>query len=109
MAKKTGEPGEQTIEKLTERYQELNKRKIQAETTLKNAQKQLEELRKAAREEYGTDDLAELKKKLEEMKRENEARRSRYQQDLDKIEADLARLDAQTAADGDGDRSPGRA
>jgi hypothetical protein len=94
MSKKDSEADKQTIEELTERYQGLNKRKIQAETNLKNAQKQLDDLRKQAKKDYGTDDLEDLKKKLDAMKQDNEAKRAKYQADLNKIEADLAEVEA---------------
>ena len=83
----------QTIEELSERYKKLNEQKIQAGTNLDNAQKQLNELKKKAKREYGTDDLGELKKKLEEMKRKNEEDRANYQESLDKIEAELLDID----------------
>ena len=84
---------QQTIEELTKRYQDLNTRKIQAETNLKTARKQLEDLRKRAKKDYGTDDLDELKKELQKLKEENEAKRAAYQQSLDKIESDLAAVE----------------
>lgn len=85
--------GEQSIEQLQERYQSLNKKKIQAETSLDHAQKQLAVLQKEAREKYGTDDVAELQKKLDQMKAENEAKRRQYQADLDRIEGELKAVD----------------
>ncbi len=39
---------------------------------------------------WGTDDLDELQKKLQEMTAENERRRAEYQHHLEKIDADLA-------------------
>lgn len=98
MPKKDNEADKQTIEQLTERYQGLNKRKIQAETNLKNAQKQLDDLRKQAKRDYGTDDLEELKKKLDAMKQDNEAKRAKYQADLNKIETDLVEVEAKHGA-----------
>jgi hypothetical protein len=79
----------QSIAELTTRYTELNTKKIQAETNLKNAEKELEKLQKQAREQYGTDDINQLKKKLTELEAENERKRADYQRDLDKIDADL--------------------
>jgi chromosome segregation ATPase len=91
--------GEQSIEKLQERFSQLNKRKIQAETNLDNARVQLETLQAEAREKYGTDDLAALREKLAQMKAENEAKRASYQEQLDKIEADLASVEQKFAAE----------
>lgn len=116
MAKKTAAPkpedGKQDIEVLTQRYQDLNERKIEAQTNLKTAEGTLKKLRGKAKEEYGTDDLEELRKKLQEMKDENERKRAEYQQALDKIETDLENVEkaheeaaagvAATAEDGEG-------
>lgn len=94
---------EQTIEVLQQRYSKLNEKKIAAETELRGAKKRLEELQKEARDKYGTDDLAALQKKLEEMQAENERKRAEYQTDLDGIEDKLAEVerkfaDVETAA-----------
>ena len=80
----------QTIDELKARYEDLNKRKIQAEANLENARNQLEELKAQARSEFGTDDIAALKKMLADMEAENEQKRAAYQKNLDRIETDLA-------------------
>jgi len=87
----------QSIEQLQERYQDLQKRKIQAETQRSGAEERLEELKKKAREKYGTDDLEELKTKLEQMKAENEKKRAKYQADLDKIDEGLRQVETKFA------------
>lgn len=79
----------QNIETLTLRYQKLHTQKIEAETSLKHALQQLEDLKQQALEDFGTDDIDQLKEKLDEMELENERQRSEYQAALDKIEADL--------------------
>lgn len=79
-----------SIDALRERYDKLNRQKITTEADLKNAEDALAQLRAEAREAWGTDDLEELQKKLEEMTAENERRRAEYQQHLEKIDADLA-------------------
>jgi chromosome segregation ATPase len=90
--------GPQTMEALQERFAQLNKRKIVAETELQGAEKRLHELQQQAREQFGTDDVAELSQKLSELQRENESRRAAYQTQLDKIESDLAAVEAKFAA-----------
>lgn len=85
----------QGIDELKNRYENLNKRKIQAETNLEHATQLLEELKTQARKEYGTDDVEELRKKLAEMEAENERKRASYQEALDRIETDLAAVEAQ--------------
>lgn len=85
----------QDIEQLRRRHAELDKKKTIAETQLKSANEQLETLKRQAMELYGTDDLDELKAKLEAMKRENESRRAAYQNHLDQIEGGLADVEKQ--------------
>lgn len=85
--------GEQTIEQLQQRYQELNRKKIQAETQRDNAKARLDELKTKAKRDYGTDDVAELQKKLNEMIADNARKRAKYQEDLDKIETELAEVE----------------
>src|SRR4051794_21070631 len=87
----------QTIEQLQSRYQNLNTQKIEAETNLKHARAQLESLKKEAREKYGTDDVDALREKLATMTKENEDKRSKYQDDLDRIETDLAAVEEKFA------------
>lgn len=89
--------GRQEMDELRRRYERLRERRITAEADLKNANKELERLRNEAREKYGTDDLGELTRMLEEMQRENERKRAEYQQHLDGIEARLADVEAQFA------------
>jgi len=89
---KTGE-SRQPIEVLQQRFQSLNTRRIQAETNLENARKELGRLQREAREKYGTDDVTELRSKLEQMKSDNEEKRRSYQSDLDRIETELAEIE----------------
>jgi chromosome segregation ATPase len=90
--------GQQTIEQLQQRYDKLHKQRIQAETKLESARTQLESLQKEARDKYGTDDLAELRAKLDAMQADNEQKRAVYQADLDRIEGDLAAVEQRFAA-----------
>ena len=93
MAEKT----EQSIEALQERYQKLHTKKIQAETERDGAKKRLDELKARAKANYGTDDVSELQKKLDEIIQENARKRAKYQDDLDKIEKDLAEVEKKFA------------
>jgi len=87
----------QTIEDLRKRYDDLNEKKITAAANHDNARKQLDQLKAAAKTEWGTDDLEELRRKLAELEAENERKRSEYQTQLDKIEADLKDVDQKFA------------
>lgn len=86
------------METLRQRYEALNKQKIRIEAERANSEKQLTELQERARRLYGTDDLETLRRKLEEMRAENERRRSEYQAHLDDIERDLAAVEAEHQA-----------
>jgi hypothetical protein len=87
ITKKSNEPEDISI--LKKRYEKLNRDRTVAETNLENAKVNLNQLREKARDEYGTDDLETLRTRLEQMKLENEQKRSEYQKSLDQIELDL--------------------
>jgi predicted nucleic acid-binding Zn-ribbon protein len=86
-----------SIEQLKSEYEKLNKKKIEAETELKGAEKQLKDLQKDAEKEFGTSDVDELTKKLKEMEAKNEKQRSEYQELLDKIAGELAEVEKATS------------
>lgn len=92
-----GDGGRQEIDDLRRRYDRLRERRITAEADLRNATQELERLQREAKAAYGTDDLNELTRMLDEMKRENERKRAEYQQHLDAVEARLAEVEAQFA------------
>jgi vacuolar-type H+-ATPase subunit E/Vma4 len=70
-------------------YQQLHTKKIQAETNLENAKSKLKELQDEARQKFGTDDVAALQAKLDEMKADNENKRREYQASLEAIQTAL--------------------
>lgn len=86
------------IEALTAQFQKLNKSKIESERDLVNAEKNLNELKQQAQDEYGTDDLEELKKKLKQIKAENEKKRAEYHQALEQIESELTKIETEHQA-----------
>ncbi|HEX2970708.1 MAG TPA: hypothetical protein VHP11_00145 [Tepidisphaeraceae bacterium] len=85
----------QDIEQLRKRHTELDRKRAAAQANLDTANATLQTLKKQALEAYGTDNLDELKAKLELMKAENERRRVEYQQHLDQIESKLAEVEQQ--------------
>jgi hypothetical protein len=93
-----GPAEQQDIEQLKRRYADLHERKIRAETKKGESESRLTDLKKQAREQYGTDSLNELKQKLSAMQAENERLRSEYQKHLDHIEAELDRVSAEHKA-----------
>ena len=86
-------PGQLSIEQLQTKFDELNRRKIEAETRHRDASDQLQKLRTQSLATWGTEDLDELKLKLVKLQEENEARRAKYQSDLQSIEAKLNEVD----------------
>ncbi len=82
----------QTIDELKARYDKLNQQKIVFQTRRDTAQEQLNELKSTALEQYGTDDIKQLQKKLKELKAENEKQRASYQESLDGIENRLVEI-----------------
>jgi chromosome segregation ATPase len=79
----------QTIDQLRARYEDLNSQRIVFQTKRDSALEQLDELKATALKQYGTDDIDQLQKKLEELKKENEEKRKAYQKSLDEIESKL--------------------
>ena len=86
-----------SIDDLKGEYERLNERKIQAQTQLEEATKQLEALQNEAIAEFETSDVDELKSKLKQMETENEKRRSDYQQLLEGISGELAKVEQEAA------------
>ena len=81
------------IESLKKRHRALENERIAAQTNLKTATHQLEQLKQESREQYGTDDLKQLREKLEEMKRDNERKRVEYDRHLAEIEKNLGQIE----------------
>lgn len=80
---------EQSFNELKRRYQELNTKKTQAETRRDEANKRLDELKRQALEKYGTDDVIELQRKLDDMTADNARKIAEYKLHLDTIEQGL--------------------
>lgn len=83
---------EQSMEQLHKRYKHLYDQKIRVETELKTTQQQLAQHKETAKKNWGTDNIDELKLKLETIKQENEKKRADYQIHLDSIEKELLDL-----------------
>ncbi len=78
------------IEALKKLHARIDQDRRNAQAHLSAAQGQLDELRAAARRDYGTDELPELRKRLEEIRAENERKRAEYQAHLEEIQGKLA-------------------
>ena len=93
----------QSLEQLKERHRSLENQQIEAKANQKNAEKRLAELKQEAIEKFGTGDLAELQRKLEDMKASNQQKLTKYESDLEKIELQLETIDEKFATEMDED------
>lgn len=82
---------------LANRHRALDNERHAAAAQLKSAQSRLDEAKSKAREQFGTDDLAALREKLEKMKAENLDKRTAYQALLDDIDTRLKAIDSNFA------------
>ena len=78
---------------LQAQYTKLRDRKITVQTQRTSVGEQLKELQASAEKEFGTHDVAALKKKLEQMEAENEKKLNDYQKTLNEIDTQLAEID----------------
>jgi hypothetical protein len=83
----------QEIDALRQRYQELDTKRIQAQTRLEETRRQLKVMEEEAVKQWGTADLVELQKKLASQQEENERLRLAYQASLATIEEGLKKLE----------------
>lgn len=90
--KKSDEEIIKELETLRAEYAKLDKKRIETATQLKSREDQLRELKEKAIREYGTNDLNELKKLLEEWRAENERKVSQYKQHIEQIKKSLMDL-----------------
>jgi hypothetical protein len=85
------------LELLKKDYRDLDTRKITTEANIKNLETELERLREQAQKNYGTNDLEELKRLLEERRQENEGLVAEYERHIQGIKEALSDIDAQPA------------
>jgi len=94
-------PRDQAVQKklevLKKDYRDLDTRKIQTETNIRNLEEELQRLREQAQKNYGTSDLEELKRLLEERRQENERLVAEYEEHIQGIKDRLAEIDRQPA------------
>jgi hypothetical protein len=84
----------ESIEALQRRHRDLERRKIQAESDLRNLEKQLADAKAEALRLFQTDDVEGLRDLLRRMSEENLRKRRDYQAHLDAIAAGLAAVEA---------------
>jgi hypothetical protein len=81
------------LTELKKAYDQLHTQKITTEANIKNLENTLEKLRATAVENYGTSDLQELQRLLEERRRENEAQVAAYEEHVREITTRLAAIE----------------
>ena len=89
---------DETIEQLRKRYDALNEKRIRAEANLATATRDLQRIQEEAKAQWGTDDLATLEARLQEIRGENEKQRASYQSHLQEIEQRLTQVETQFKA-----------
>ncbi|QDV65286.1 hypothetical protein [Crateriforma conspicua] len=82
-----------SIEQLRAEFETLNEQRIKAGTELESANRQLAELQAEAEKEFGTSDIKQLEKMLDEMQTQNEKDRQEYQALLDDIARQLKQVE----------------
>ncbi len=93
---------EETFNTLQTRHAALRDRKISVETQKTSVDEQLAALQAAAKEQFGTHNIAELKAQLEKMETENEKKLNDYQKKLNEIDAQLAKIDIELTENDEG-------
>jgi len=88
---------QEKLEILKKDYKDLDTRKIQTETNIKNLEEELQRLQEQAQKNYGTSDLEELKRLLEARRQENERLVAEYEEHIRGIKDRLAGIDRQPA------------
>lgn len=84
---------QERLSKLREEYTKLHTKKIATEQDRKNLEDRLKELRDLAEREYGTSDIEELRRLLDERRKENERMVADYQRHIQEIKVRLADLE----------------
>ncbi len=89
---------QQKLEQLKGEYSRLNEQRIATDRDKKNLEEQLRVLRDKALRDYGTSDIEDLRKLLEERRRENEQMVEEYRAHIMKIKEDLQEIEETGAA-----------
>jgi hypothetical protein len=93
---------QQHLLELRKQHQSLHERKIATERDRQNLEERLRELHAQAEREYGTSDIEQLRRLLEERRQENERMVREYQQHIEDIQRRLQEIDGGEDAAGGG-------
>ena len=81
------------LRSLKKRYDELKRKKVQADVLYEKANDELDNLKSEAMEQFKTDDPNELKKLLAKKKSQNDEMLKKYEEYCSEIETNLATLE----------------
>ena len=84
---------DRTLERLSEEYAELKSEKDGLAGQIKQLEKSLDELRKALKEQFGSDELKKLQQLLEKKEAENNKKSQQYEEHLEELKEKLAALE----------------
>lgn len=85
---------QERLQKLREEYGKLHEKKIATERDRQNLEERLKELREQAEREYGTSDIEQLRRLLEERRKENERMIYDYQLHVEHIRERLVEIES---------------
>ncbi len=89
-----GSPAAQRLEEAKARHRQMIERRARAQADFEAAERQLKEARAEAEQEFGTGDLAELRRLYAERERENDQAVEQFVGALDQGEAALREAEA---------------
>ena len=99
MAKTRSGPGADGLSRLEElrpRFEKLKAERIRAESEVERLTRELDDARRRAREEFGTDDEDEIRRMIEATEAENAAAVEEFARLLRAVEERIAKLGAET-------------
>ena len=94
----SGSPAAQRLEEAKARHRQMIERRARAQADFEAAQRQLKEAREEAEREFGTGDLAKLRKLYADRERENEQAVDKFVSELDERDAALRQAEAALAS-----------
>lgn len=96
---KKDQEAQKKLQELKTEYNTLNEQRIATDRDKKNLETQLKDLKDKAQREYGTSDVEELRRLLEERRRENERMVNDYETHINNIKFELEKIEKPGAAE----------
>ena len=89
---------EQELEKLTNHYDKAKEQSIRINAEIESAEKKLAQLKEEAIAQYGTDDIEQLAKILDDWEKENAQEIARFNQEVENLKQEVAAKEHQLKA-----------